>query len=58
MYELSLQAYSLSLAISNNTIRWGLYSMELAIYFVICYSLAFVSSRLEARLSRGVAGAN
>lgn len=58
VFELSLQVSSLSLAISNDAIRWGLYSMELAIYFVICYSLAFASSRLEARLSRGVAGAN
>jgi His/Glu/Gln/Arg/opine family amino acid ABC transporter permease subunit len=56
--ELSYQTSSLSLAISNNAIRWGLYSMELAIYFVICYSLAFASSRIEARLARGVAGAN
>lgn len=58
VYELSLESLSLTLAISNNTVRWGIYSLELAIYFVICYSLAFASSRAEARLSRGVAGAN
>jgi His/Glu/Gln/Arg/opine family amino acid ABC transporter permease subunit len=56
--DLSFQAYSLTQNVSNNTIRWGLYGMELAIYFVICYSLAFASSRIEARLSRGVAGAS
>jgi His/Glu/Gln/Arg/opine family amino acid ABC transporter permease subunit len=58
VYELSLTAFTLSQAISNSVIRWGLYSMELAIYFVICYSLAFASQRIETRLSRGVAGAN
>lgn len=58
VYELSLRTYSLTQAISNNSVRWGLYGMELVIYFVICYSLAFVSSRIEARLSRGVAGAS
>jgi His/Glu/Gln/Arg/opine family amino acid ABC transporter permease subunit len=58
LYELSHESLSLTLAISNNTVRWGIYSLELAIYFAICYSLAFVSSRTEARLSRGVAGAN
>jgi len=58
VFELSLQTLTLSQAISNNAVRWGLYSMELVIYFVICYSLAFASSRIEARLSRGVAGAN
>lgn len=56
--ELSLQTFTLSQAISNSTIRWGLYGMELAIYFVICYSLAFASQRIETRLARGVAGAN
>ncbi|HEX8995011.1 MAG TPA: amino acid ABC transporter permease [Ktedonobacterales bacterium] len=58
VFELSLQVYTLSAAISNSLIRWGLYGMELAIYFVLCYSLAFASSRIEARLSRGVVGAN
>ncbi|MDE3228450.1 MAG: amino acid ABC transporter permease [Chloroflexota bacterium] len=58
LFELSHESLSLSLAISNNAVRWGIYSLELAIYFVICYSLAFASSRAEARLARGVAGAN
>jgi His/Glu/Gln/Arg/opine family amino acid ABC transporter permease subunit len=58
VYELSLTVFTLSQAISNPVVRWGLYSMELAIYFAICYSLAFVSQRIETRLARGVAGAN
>ncbi len=58
VFELSLRTLTLTQAISNPQIRWGLYSMELAIYFVICYSLAFASQRIESRLSRGVAGAN
>ncbi len=58
VYELSLTVFTLTQASSNGTVRWGLYSMELVIYFVICYSLAFASGRIEARLARGVAGAN
>ncbi|HEY8323316.1 MAG: amino acid ABC transporter permease [Ktedonobacterales bacterium] len=58
VFELSLQTFTLSQAISNSLIRWGLYGMELVIYFIICYSLALVSQRVEARLARGVAGAN
>lgn len=58
VFELSLQAFTLSAAISNPLIRWGLYGMELAIYFILCYSLAFTSRHIESRLSRGVAGAN
>ena len=58
VYELSLQTLTLSQAISNSLVRWGLYGMELAIYFVICYSLALASQRIETRLSRGVAGAS
>jgi His/Glu/Gln/Arg/opine family amino acid ABC transporter permease subunit len=58
VYELSLQTFTLSQAISNSLIRWGLYGMELVIYFIICYSLALASQRIEARLARGVAGAN
>jgi polar amino acid transport system permease protein len=58
VFELSLQTFTLAQAISNPLIRWGLFGMELAIYFVICYSLAFASQRIETRLARGVAGAN
>lgn len=58
VFELSLQTFTLSQAISNSLIRWGLYGMELVIYFILCYSLALTSQRIEARLARGVAGAN
>ena len=58
VFELSLQTFTLSQAISNSLIRWGLYGMELVIYFILCYSLALASQRIEARLARGVAGAN
>ncbi len=60
VFELSNQIYTLVLAISisNPVSRWGLFAMELVIYFVICYSLAFASQRIEARLAKGVTGAN
>jgi hypothetical protein len=35
-------------------IRWEFYIVELAIYFVICYSLALVSKNLETRNASGV----
>src|SRR5487761_1968162 len=56
--ELSLTVFTMTQATANPTARWGLYSLELVIYFIICYSLALTSSRIEARLSRGVVGAN
>lgn len=60
VFELSNQIYTLVLAISisNPVSRWGLFGMELIIYFIICYSMAFASQRIEARLAKGVAGAN
>jgi His/Glu/Gln/Arg/opine family amino acid ABC transporter permease subunit len=60
VFELSNQIYTLVLAISisNPIPRWGLFAMELVIYFVICYSMAFASNRIEARLSKGIAGAS
>lgn len=60
VFELSLTVFTATQAISNpfSVARWGLYGMELAIYFVICYSLAFASRQIETRLSKGVSGAN
>ncbi len=58
VFELSLTILQLVQAISNPVTRWGLFGLELAIYFVICYSLAFASQRIEARLAKGVAGAS
>lgn len=58
--ELSFATFSLTQAITDplSIARWGLYGEELVIYFILCYSLAFASQRIEKRLSRGVAGAN
>ena len=58
VYDLSLRVFTLTQASANPTARWGLYGMELAIYFVLCYGLSFASQRIEGRLARGVAGAN
>ena len=58
VYELSLVILTLTQPISDPTARWGMYALELGIYFVICYSLAFAAGRIESRLSRGVAGAS
>lgn len=56
--ELSLTVFTLAQSTSNSLNRWGLSGMELVIYFIICYSLALASQRIEARLARGVVGAN
>lgn len=45
-------------ATSSPLIRWGLYGMELAIYFAICYSLALISRRTERRAQATIAGAH
>lgn len=58
VFELSLQTFSLTQATSNAVARWGMYGIELVIYFALCYSLAFASQRVESRLARGVAGAS
>lgn len=54
VYELSLVTQSIGQVTNNNVIRWEFYIVELAIYFVICYSLALFSRRLEARNISGV----
>jgi His/Glu/Gln/Arg/opine family amino acid ABC transporter permease subunit len=43
---------------SSLTIRWTVYLVELAIYFVICYSLATISGRTERRVAHTLAGAH
>jgi polar amino acid transport system permease protein len=58
VYELSLRVQSFTLAISSTSIRWVFYVIELALYFVICYSLALVSQRLERRTAHTLAGAH
>ena len=52
--ELSLATQSVAQLTNNNLIRWEFYIVELAIYFVICYSLALVSRSLETRNASGV----
>jgi ABC-type amino acid transport system permease subunit len=49
VYELSLTTQSHAQTTSNNLVRWEFYITELLIYFAICYSLAVVSRRMEAR---------
>jgi His/Glu/Gln/Arg/opine family amino acid ABC transporter permease subunit len=52
--ELALATQSVAQLTNNNLIRWEFFSVALAIYFVICYSLALVSRNLEARNASGV----
>jgi His/Glu/Gln/Arg/opine family amino acid ABC transporter permease subunit len=47
--ELSLATQTIAQESSSNLIRWEFFTVELAIYFVICYSLALVSRRIETR---------
>jgi His/Glu/Gln/Arg/opine family amino acid ABC transporter permease subunit len=49
IFEVSLRTQSFALATSNAFVRWEFYGAELVIYFIICFSLATVSRRLEAR---------
>jgi His/Glu/Gln/Arg/opine family amino acid ABC transporter permease subunit len=58
VYELSLRVESFTLGISNTSVRSAFYVIELALYFVICYSLALVSQRLERRTAHTLAGAH
>jgi His/Glu/Gln/Arg/opine family amino acid ABC transporter permease subunit len=47
--ELSLATQTIAQESSSNLIRWEFFTVELAIYFVICYSLALISRRIETR---------
>lgn len=58
VYQLELVIQTAVQATSSPLIRWGLYTVELAIYFVICYSLALFSRGAERRAQRTVAGAH
>ncbi len=55
--ELAFVSQTAAQASSSPLIRWTLYTVELAIYFAICYPLALISRRTERRLARGAAGA-
>ena len=52
--ELSLVTQGVAQETNSPLIRWEFYAVELAIYFVICYSLALVSQRIERRNASGV----
>lgn len=56
--ELSLRTQQLTSATSNAVLRWEWYGIELAIYFVICYSLSRVSRRFETRTAHTLSGAH
>lgn len=58
IYDLELVVQTAVQANSSPLIRWGLYAVELAIYFVICYSLALISRSAERRAQRTMAGAH
>jgi His/Glu/Gln/Arg/opine family amino acid ABC transporter permease subunit len=56
--ELSLRMQDLVQNTSSLSQRWEWYGIELAIYFVLCYTIAHVSRRLEVRVAPTVAGAH
>jgi polar amino acid transport system permease protein len=56
--ELSLRVQDLAQQSSTQLLRWEWYGVELAIYFVLCFSLAIASRRLESRMSHTLAGAH
>lgn len=55
--ELSLTTQSFALGTSNIPVRWEFYLIELVIYFIICYSLALLSRRMEKRQAHMALGA-
>jgi His/Glu/Gln/Arg/opine family amino acid ABC transporter permease subunit len=58
VYDLELVVQTAAVATSDIFVRLGLYSVELAVYFVMCYSLALVSRSAERRTQRTMAGAH
>jgi ABC-type amino acid transport system permease subunit len=58
IYDLELVVQTAAVATSDIFVRLGLYTVELAIYFVMCYSLALVSRSAERRTQRTMAGAH
>ncbi len=52
--ELSLATQGIAQETNSNLIRWEFFVVELAIYFIICYSLALVSQRIERRNASGI----
>lgn len=57
--ELSLVAFQKAQAVGSNVpLRWSFFITELAIYFVICFSLALISRYMERRVAVTVSGAH
>lgn len=57
IFELTLRTQSFALANSNILVRWEFYIVELVMYFVLCYSLALFSRRMERRQAHMALGA-
>lgn len=55
--DLSLRTQSYAVATSNVALRWEFYVVELVIYFILCYSLALLSRRMEKRQAHMALGA-
>jgi His/Glu/Gln/Arg/opine family amino acid ABC transporter permease subunit len=58
VYQIELVIQTSVQATSIPTVRWGLYIVELALFFVMCYSLALISRRAERRSQLTIAGAH
>ena len=58
LYDLELVVQTTVQANGSSIVRWGLYIVELGIYFLMCYPLALISRRAERRTQRTMAGAH
>jgi His/Glu/Gln/Arg/opine family amino acid ABC transporter permease subunit len=58
LYDLELVVQTTVQANGSPLVRWGLYLVELGIYFLMCYPLALISRRAERRTQRTMAGAH
>ena len=58
VYQIELVIQTAVQANTTGIIRWGLYIVELALYFVMCYPLALISRRAERRSEQTIAGAH
>ncbi|HKW22574.1 MAG TPA: amino acid ABC transporter permease [Ktedonobacterales bacterium] len=57
-YDLELVIQTAGVATSDIFVRLGLYTVELGLYFLMCYPLALISRRAERRTQRTMAGAH
>lgn len=58
LYDLELVVQTTVQANGSPLVRWGLYLVELGIYFLMCYPLALISRRAERRTQSTMAGAH